>query len=757
MDTSIDDYERLQLSPIKGVLIDDYDLDYNRNQIEKKKDLEMESLMMNNSNMLIESLSMLSVRESEKGEITVDNKYYQMLSDSFDIVYPLFYFTTEQRQVLSEKIQFNIYKKKTLLYSGMPDLLDNGNNFSCYILLKGEIHIFSNHQTFLDLITDITLFGYDGPIFQKRISTVIVEKDSVIGNISKEDFIQLLQPFSQFATFISRNIRYKDKILDNLMDFRSFVLSSIDKGPIDMITLMHLYQSFKPCIHLKCNSNEIDMQAWIYALFRLPPDIFETYVFVLINKPSRLLSLSRDLTNKLMPRLITVSRNRDIYKYLGGKNLVVVRDLETDVLDFVCNLCIQLIESNKIRKTIYSPTIIQEIHQVKDNFEETINVLSQHTKILFTQKVREDLFQLFGNCFAQKLLNLCLNYQDISVTINKQFFTDKDSIENWIQQLWNFTRKALGVSTSWLTQIDDLVVDIFQGSRRTLLNCFSSHMYINRDKILSWAKNNNIQLKTQSFLTETDKLIAYAMHYYKTFPEEEQKKRELNEKNGISVVEKTYSTGVRLLIINVNKLDKNNVGPGLIIKPASKNHVILHIGYTFGNQSHDIFKPVLMLFGTKARSLNIIGKCGGLIGKTGDLMVSTQFFLDKTHDVVSVLNSKMEVNKLKCLPGATVHVGPFLTVAGTILQNNDLLNFYKIVMGCIGIEMEGYYFAREIENSVKHKLLSEKFIMRSIYYVIDIPTDPNLVLSQERGNHCWEEGVSTVNAVKRFLLNEIMK
>ena len=63
---------------------------------EKKRELEMECLMLNNSNILKESLSQLSVKDSEKWEITKESKYLKILQDSFDEVYPLFYLNNEQ-------------------------------------------------------------------------------------------------------------------------------------------------------------------------------------------------------------------------------------------------------------------------------------------------------------------------------------------------------------------------------------------------------------------------------------------------------------------------------------------------------------------------------------------------------------------------------------------------------------------------------------------------------------------------------------
>ena len=92
---------------------------------------------------------------------------------------------------------------------------------------------------------------------------------------------------------------------------------------------------------------------------------------------------------------------------------------------------------------------------------------------------------MFGENFSKIVINLCINHQDVNVIINHPKLADKDSIELWTQNLWNVVKKSLG-ATSWLSKIDDLVVDIFQGSKRTLLNCIFPHLYIYKDEILKW-------------------------------------------------------------------------------------------------------------------------------------------------------------------------------------------------------------------------------------------------------------------------------
>ena len=114
---------------------------------------------------------------------------------------------------------------------------------------------------------------------------------------------------------------------------------------------------------------------------------------------------------------------------------------------------------------------------------------------------------------------------------------------------------------------------------------------------------------------------------------------------------------------------------------------------------------------------------------------------------------EFDVEKFKAQVNTDVHVGPLLCVAGTILQNYDLLNYYKKINGCVGLEMEGFYYAAEIANGVEHGMLINNFVSRFFYYVSDLPLVIGETLSAEAGNVSWEEGVGSMNAIQRHVLN----
>ena len=62
-----------------------------------------------------------------------------------------------------------------------------------------------------------------------------------------------------------------------------------------------------------------------------------------------------------------------------------------------------------------------------------------------------------------------------------------------------------------------------------------------------------------------------------------------------------------------------------------------------------------------------------------------------------------------------------------------LLNYYKKLYGCVSLEMEGSFYARELRRYKKAGLLSDDVNLRFLYYVSDTPLsqDPTETLSKD--------------------------
>ena len=105
-------------------------------------------------------------------------KYKQHLKESFDKIYPLFYLDREQRKFILEKITIRRITQRTKLYSENEDAA-----CAAFILLEGEIHIFKNDFTFLDLINDVSLFGY-----KKELLLQLQNQEQFLVFLKKEIF-----------------------------------------------------------------------------------------------------------------------------------------------------------------------------------------------------------------------------------------------------------------------------------------------------------------------------------------------------------------------------------------------------------------------------------------------------------------------------------------------------------------------------------------------------------------------------------------
>ncbi len=247
-------------------------------------------------------------------------------------------------------------------------------------------------------------------------------------------------------------------------------------------------------------------------------------------------------------------------------------------------------------------------------------------------------------------------------------------------------------------------------------------------------------------------------------------KSDLEEANGIIKIEQAELTGVMVTLVDCGKLRPEWTDPAIMPKSKAKYHLIINIGYTFGVQSSDIMRVIMNVFGKKLRSVSIIGKAGGLTGERGDLLLATRVYSDETWEAVNNHLGDLNPHELEKEAGRTVHVGPMLTVAGTILQNSILLNYYKKLYHCVGLEMEGLPFAREIKRYKEFGVVREDIVSRFAYYISDLPLCPDqtlrysyrhisanddIVVSKEEGVINFDEGVPSLNAIYRHFTHKL--
>ena len=184
---------------------------------------------------------------------------------------------------------------------------------------------------------------------------------------------------------------------------------------------------------------------------------------------------------------------------------------------------------------------------------------------------------------------------------------------------------------------------------------------------------------------------------------------------------------------------------------ASHNpkHLIINIDYAFGQQAEHIVRALISLFHRNIKSLNIMGKAGSLVGKRGDILLANQVLLARDEQAYPMLRPSITPSSpyLHC-----VHEGTVLTVEGTLLQNRALLYYYQLFWDCVGLEMEGSFYARQIQRACHQGLLTDDVESNFLYFVSDLPLQEGAQLSKDMEAH---ESVPPLYGIIRAFLDNI--
>jgi hypothetical protein len=200
--------------------------------------------------------------------------------------------------------------------------------------------------------------------------------------------------------------------------------------------------------------------------------------------------------------------------------------------------------------------------------------------------------------------------------------------------------------------------------------------------------------------------------------------------------------------------------------PAGQpRHFLVNMDYTFGANAEGMTKALVLVFGHRIRSFNVMNKAASLVGKRGDVIIADRVLLSKmtltTEDCVDELrtcdNAGLSAERLQTLlgPGRSVHVGTMLTVASSMLNNDRMLNFYRNVWNCVGFELEGSYFNRMITECIKNGLVRPDIITRYCYFTREMPLEENgpETYAREIAPH---DGIPSLYAIARAILELVL-
>ncbi len=675
-----------------------------------------------------------------------------LLFELLDSIMPFRFLSAKQKDELIAELKEVKFRKGDIIYR-KGDTDDN-----VYIISKGIVETVDEKgdggETRLNVITGGHYFGERSAIFnQKRLSTVRTLSDIKCYSLSGKKFRNLLHTSTQFSKAMSNILRDKQGIFAAFDRFKAEVLQGFTREHIEIRDLIPFYRDMEPALHTEVsNPDKIDIPALDYAVKRLPCNVTENFIYILIDELYEYYSEPW----KLFSPVPAEARRRRGWKMLPGQTMMLYRPGMTDLLDLITCLCVYTVESEKIRKRLSDYKLIL---MIKKYLEEGDGSKKSEKRLLSYLPFSDDEIKGLGIVWPEdtvrKVFQVLVHSGVFSLVIKRQvdLYNTRRS-EMWLSQIGDAAKKLTGYSPAELPE--NIKIHIISSNTHSVLNCLNHDVTKNIEKIISWGEANNHPALKEQWKNRYDLMYAILKDFYMEEEDGEITYQPRTLPEGIIKLDRTASTGIKVQLFSLKKLHDKKIDPDILPVPADTESIILNIDYAFGEQAGEIMRNLLLLFGKNIGSINILGKAGSLVGNRGDILLPTAFVEQSEDLFLPADNRALErISRLqKKLPDRKIFQGPMLTVAGTLFQNRMMLSFYRHMWDSIGIEMEGVYYLRQIVEAKQHKLIPENIPMNFYYYVSDLPADTKSQLSMKMD---LSEGIPPLYAATREVLSDIFR
>lgn len=647
-----------------------------------------------------------------------------------------------------------------------------------FVLLSGSVEsvdLARNPPFRMNVIDSGSYFGERSALFDApRLLEMRALEPAVCVAIPGPRFLRLLSGSRSFAQAFGAKLRDSFGLFDAFDRFNAEVARGAALGHIEIRRLVELYKGLEPALHPHASSeSEIDWSALSYAVRRLPENVTRSFVYLLTdNLPSVFPS-----PTLLFPFVDTEARHRFVYEMMPGKDMVLVRSGMSDLMDFLTCLCLFAVEARKIRYRLNHPDLILALTRFAPAgglrggaiaaAAETAAAAEGGSAgaasgpagraggllegLPFSAEEREELVRLWPADAGERVRDIVFHRQAYSVDVRKQVNNYNGSLsELWASEVGQAAEELLGVRPSDFPE--DLVVHLVSSNTHSVSNCLSSYFTRRSAEILSWAEREG--LRSPGWTEPFDEVYHLSRPWFASFPEARRELAEEEAACGIVRLPETATTGIQVQLIDAASVCGRAIDPGIEALSCPRRALIVNIDYAFGEQAEEIMRSLLLLFGRNVRSINVLGKAGALQGGRGDVLVPTAF-IEQASDAFLPLPAEEAGTSARlsaALPGRGVVEGPLLTVGGTLLQNRPMLQFYKRIWGCVGLEMEGIWYLRAVLEAEELGVLRPGARRRFFYYVSDLPLNSGEKLSARLSP---QEGVPPLYAVTREVLRGI--
>jgi CRP-like cAMP-binding protein len=666
----------------------------------------------------------------------------ESIIDLLERVIPFRFLRREEQRELAAELEGHDFPEDSLIIrQGDPQ------DRRVYLLDSGSVEVIDRQSVSarVDIIETGHYFGEWEPLFKvPRSYEIRAREPSVCYSLSGDRFLGLLEESRPFAQGMSVILRDRQDVFAAFTRFRAELLGGTTTGSIAVERLLPLYRRLEPALHpYATDPHHIDYGALTYAVRRLPENLTRTLAFLLTDE----IPAAVGSANEYFPAVATEARRRDMWEMLPGKNLVLLRNGESDLVDLVTNLCLYATEAEKIRRRLNRREYFRRLAR----YEESEGARRLLSDLDFGESEVESILAIWGEQAPARLYELVRHREMFNVDLRRQTLNyNSRRAELWTAQIGEACKELLGFDPGALPL--ERRVHIISSNTHSVSNCLNPWYRDHHSEICEWGEEIRHPFTQESWNDPFDLAYALARDYFQAHPYRAEESKQVGAEHGILRLETTASTGIQVQLVDASKLAGEALDPKIPRLADGNADLIVNIDYAFGEQAEHVIRNLLMLFGENVSSIAFLGKAGALTGKRGDVLVPTAFIQQENDQFLPMERSPNALDFSDLLSDREIHSGPMLTVGGTLLQNRKMLHFYRHMWNCVGIEMEGAHYRRQVLESSQLGVVSEDVELSAYYYVSDLPLAGDATLSARLRA---AEGVPPLYAITRKVLGNL--
>lgn len=497
---------------------------------------------------------------------------------------------------------------------------------------------------------------------------------------------------------------------------------------------------------------KVELDGLLYVFQRLPRGIEQCRYIKLITREG--------YEESSFTPIIPSKRRRNCYRIDSEQMYIEMTRGQSDVYDVLTHLTFMYHEAEKIARHALSgrnqPSrtwkMLSKIVNASDQEQEADQqVAISYLSTLFGRTFKET--SAACKKFAESeenndLFSICYWLGKMAL----QEILDRNDREIYFSTA---LREVLGHHTyaeKWANHIKKFMMDQHIFDKRIHVISSNMHSVMNSlyatEALSSQFENPNILDIAHQLSKATNKILTQEVKDYAM-------------EHGMYPLHDDSGTNIPVQVINLEEIDIEKLNT-LCNSGAAINHkdVLIVMDYAFGKQAYETMDELLKPYDVdgnriklNVRSINIMGKAGILEGDKGDIMIPTAHIFEGSTDNYPFDN--VLCGQSLAHLGIPVYEGPMITVLGTSLQNEDVLQYFlKSSWAAIGLEMEGAHYQKAIQVASKiRKSISSDVQLRYAYYASDNPLKTGSTLAS---GSLGQDGVKPTYGITLAILEGIL-